>query len=107
MLINLLDVDFLINYFGEDNIIFISQDEMYQDLCFSLFRAEPPDEPPGTCSCLFFKSQNIELLWKCIDDLTKEDSSFKENLSLNFVGNVDKQILDSLTPMTFPISRSC
>jgi hypothetical protein len=44
----------------------------------------------------FFQSQNIELLWKCIDDLTKEDSSFKENLSLNFVGNVDKQILDSL-----------
>jgi N-dimethylarginine dimethylaminohydrolase len=27
---NLSDVDFLINYFGEDNIIFISQDEMYQ-----------------------------------------------------------------------------
>jgi glycosyltransferase involved in cell wall biosynthesis len=44
----------------------------------------------------FFQSQNIELLWKCIDDLTKEDASFKENLSFNFVGNVDKQILDSL-----------
>jgi glycosyltransferase involved in cell wall biosynthesis len=44
----------------------------------------------------FFQSQNIELLWKCIDDLTKEDAIFKENLSLNFVGNVDKQILDSL-----------
>ncbi|MBL6657070.1 MAG: amidinotransferase [Flavobacteriales bacterium] len=27
---NTSDVDFLINYFGEDNIIFISQDEMYQ-----------------------------------------------------------------------------
>ena len=27
---NISDVDFLINYFGEDNIIFISQDEMYQ-----------------------------------------------------------------------------
>ena len=27
---NISDVDFLINYFGKDNIIFISQDEMYQ-----------------------------------------------------------------------------
>lgn len=44
----------------------------------------------------FFPSQNTETLWKCLKDLSTEDSSFKENLSLNFVGNIDKQIISSL-----------
>ncbi|MEC8610162.1 MAG: glycosyltransferase family 4 protein [Bacteroidota bacterium] len=49
-----------------------------------------------------YDSQNVECLWRCIRDLNEENERFKSHLQLKFVGNVHREVINSIE--TFGLS---